>query len=235
MAIASSPRLLGEILVEEGLTTADVVAQALARAERAGERIGEALVAMGAVSSEDMLRALARQHNLTYLSRDELPVARCPMLKNLSPKYLRQYAVCPVSVDGNRAHRGHRRPPESPHRRRPAAEHRPRREARGQPCPRPSPRRSIAPMRAWRPRCSGSWRAWTRTGRPTSTRTSTTCATWPSRRRWCGSSISSSRTPSTRGPPTSTSSPSRTPCASGTASTASSTSRKRRPGACRRR
>ena len=100
MAIASPPRLLGEILVEEGLTTADVVAQALARAEKTGERIGEALIAMGAVSSEDMLRALAHQQNLTYLSRDELP-SPLPVLKNLSPKYLRQYAVCPVSVEGN--------------------------------------------------------------------------------------------------------------------------------------
>jgi general secretion pathway protein E len=100
MAIASPPRLLGEILVEEGLATVDVVAQALTRAEKTGERVGEALVAMGAVSSEDVLRALALQQNLAYLSRDELP-SPLPILKNLSPKYLRQYAVCPVSVEGN--------------------------------------------------------------------------------------------------------------------------------------
>ena len=80
MAIASTPRLLGEILVEEGLTTADVVAQAAARAEKTGEPIGEVFVAMGAVSSEDVLRALARQLNLTYLSRDELP-SPLPILK----------------------------------------------------------------------------------------------------------------------------------------------------------
>jgi type II secretion system protein E len=100
MAIASPPRLLGEILVEEGVTNADMVAQALVRAEKTGERLGEALVAMGAVSSDDVLRALARQQNLAYLSRDELPSA-LPILKALSPKYLRQYAVCPVSVEGS--------------------------------------------------------------------------------------------------------------------------------------
>src|SRR5262245_48743182 len=99
MAIASPPRLLGEILVEEGVTTAEVVAQAAARASKSGERIGEALVAMGAVSGEDVLRALARQQGLPYLTRDELP-SPLPILKNLSPKYLRQYAVCPVSVEG---------------------------------------------------------------------------------------------------------------------------------------
>jgi general secretion pathway protein E len=99
MAIASTPRLLGDSLVEEGLTTADVVTQAMARTERTGERLGDVLVAMGAISTEDMLRALARQLNLPYLSRDELP-SPLPILKNLSPKYLRQYAVCPVSVEG---------------------------------------------------------------------------------------------------------------------------------------
>jgi general secretion pathway protein E len=100
MAIASTPRLLGDILVEEGVTTAEVVAQAVARTEKTGERVGEVLITMGAVSTEDVLRGLARQLNLPYLSRDELP-SPLPILKNLSPKYLRQYAVCPVTVEGS--------------------------------------------------------------------------------------------------------------------------------------
>src|SRR5712691_737629 len=98
MATGQPPRLLGEILVAERLTTADVVAQGLARARTTGERLGEALVALGAVMTEDVLRALARQQNLQFLSRDELPSA-LPVVKNLSAKYLRQYAVCPVSVE----------------------------------------------------------------------------------------------------------------------------------------
>ena len=96
----AGPPLLGEILVQEGLTTPDVVERALARAQTMGELIGEALVALGAVTADDVLRALARQHNLPFVSADELPSA-LPVLKNLSPKYLRQYTVCPVSVEGN--------------------------------------------------------------------------------------------------------------------------------------
>jgi general secretion pathway protein E len=99
MAIAASRRLLGEILVEEGLITSDIVERALARARTTGERIGEALVALGAVTRDDVLRALARQQNLTYIGRDELPSA-LPVLKTLSAKYLKTYAVCPVSVEG---------------------------------------------------------------------------------------------------------------------------------------
>jgi general secretion pathway protein E len=98
MAIAAPPRLLGEILVAEGLTTVDFVERAMERAQTTGERIGEALVAIGAVTSEDVLRALALQQNLAFLSRDELP-SSLPILKNISAKYLRQYAVCPVSVE----------------------------------------------------------------------------------------------------------------------------------------
>jgi general secretion pathway protein E len=98
MVIAALLRRLGEIMVHERVTTPEVVDQALARARTTGERVGEALVAMGAVQTEDVLRALARQQNLAYLSRDELP-SPLPIVKNLSPKYLRQYTVCPVSIE----------------------------------------------------------------------------------------------------------------------------------------
>ena len=99
MAIAPS-RLLGEILVQEGLTTSDAVQRGLARAQTSGERIGEALVALGAVTEDDVLRALSLQQDLPYLWREEFP-SSVPMLKNVSAKYLRQVRVCPISVDGN--------------------------------------------------------------------------------------------------------------------------------------
>jgi len=98
MVTAAPPRPLGEILVQERVTTAEAVEQALARIRTTGERLGEALVAMGAVTSADMLRAVAKQQNLAFLSREELP-SPLPLVKNLSPKYLRQYTVCPVSVE----------------------------------------------------------------------------------------------------------------------------------------
>src|SRR3972149_5170924 len=50
MIIAAPPRLLGEILVQERLTTPDMIEQALARAKTTGERLGEALVALGALA-----------------------------------------------------------------------------------------------------------------------------------------------------------------------------------------
>jgi general secretion pathway protein E len=91
---------LGETLVEAGVITPETLAAALNRAEHARERIGEVLIALGAVSQEDVLRALAKQRGIAFLSSEELPFT-LPVLKNLSPKYLRQYEACPVSLEGN--------------------------------------------------------------------------------------------------------------------------------------
>src|ERR687895_575353 len=90
MTHGALPRLLGEILVAEGLTTVDAVDRALARQRTSGELIGQALVALGVVTQDEVLRALATQQDLPYLSRDEMPSA-LPVLKNLSAKYLRTY------------------------------------------------------------------------------------------------------------------------------------------------
>jgi general secretion pathway protein E len=98
-SLAASPRLLGELLVAQGLTTPDAVQQALVRSQSTGEMLGEALVALGAVSADDVLRAIAAQHKLPFVAREEIPTA-VPVLKNLSPKYLKQYTVCPLAVEG---------------------------------------------------------------------------------------------------------------------------------------
>jgi general secretion pathway protein E len=95
----TSSQLLGEMLVKDALITPDVLEHALARVQSTGELLGEALVAMGAIRTNDVLRVVALQHGFPYLSRDEIP-ATIPVVKNLSVKYLRQYGVCPLSVDG---------------------------------------------------------------------------------------------------------------------------------------
>src|SRR5215813_9583870 len=100
MAIGAPPRLLGEILVAEGLTTTAAIERALARQRNTGELIGEALVALGAVNEDDVARALAVQQDLPYVWREELP-STVPVLKNVSAKYLRQYRVCPISIEGS--------------------------------------------------------------------------------------------------------------------------------------
>jgi general secretion pathway protein E len=93
-------RRLGQILVDAGTISAKTLEAGLARAQKTGERIGEALVAMGAVTRHDVLAGLALQSGLPFLFREEIPSA-LPIVKNLSPKYLSQYTVCPVAVEGS--------------------------------------------------------------------------------------------------------------------------------------
>jgi len=99
MSLITGTRLLGEILVADGVTTPEMITAALNRMQTTGERLGEALVALSAVTKDDVLKALAVQNNLPYLFRGELP-SPLPVVKNLSPKYLRQYVVCPIAVEG---------------------------------------------------------------------------------------------------------------------------------------
>jgi general secretion pathway protein E len=91
---------LGQILLKARVLTQDVLRDALLRARQNREKLGETLIAMGAASPEEVLRALAVQNGLSFLPAEELPTAP-PVIKSLSPKYLRQYVSCPIALDGS--------------------------------------------------------------------------------------------------------------------------------------
>src|SRR6266487_4607397 len=88
-------RRLGQILIGSRLITPEVLQEGLARAKSERRRLGEALTTMNAVSQDDVLRALAAQQGFPFLAADDLP-STLPLIKNLSPKYLRQYTACPI-------------------------------------------------------------------------------------------------------------------------------------------
>jgi len=96
---SSSPLRLGQILVQEHVVTDDIIAEALVRAGSDRQRLGEALVALGAATHEEVLKAVAAQQALPYLSPEELP-STPPVLKELSPQYLRQSVACPIAIEG---------------------------------------------------------------------------------------------------------------------------------------
>jgi general secretion pathway protein E len=90
---------IGQLLVEARVIAPDVLEAALARARQENRRLGEALVAMGAASEEDVLRAVAAQQGLPYLAGEELP-STPPALAELSARYLREHVACPIAVEG---------------------------------------------------------------------------------------------------------------------------------------
>jgi general secretion pathway protein E len=97
--LTTEPLRLGQILVHASVITDDILEEALALAAREQQRLGDALVAMGVVGAEDVLKAVAAQQALPYLAAEELP-STPPVLKELSPRYLRQAVACPIAVEG---------------------------------------------------------------------------------------------------------------------------------------
>jgi general secretion pathway protein E len=78
----------------------ETLADALVRAGQERRRLGEVLTGEGAVSTTDLLRAVATQQGLPFLAAEELPSTPLA-LKELSPKYLRQYLACPIAMEGS--------------------------------------------------------------------------------------------------------------------------------------
>ena len=79
-----SSKNLGETLLEAGVITPEMLALAEARAGDVPERVGDALVELGGVSEDDVLRALAAQRGLVFLSAEELPFSP-PVLRTSPP------------------------------------------------------------------------------------------------------------------------------------------------------
>jgi general secretion pathway protein E len=95
-------RLLGKILLEQGGVTPAQIEQALSRQREEGLRLGEALLAMKAISEEDLARALASQLGLDY-GRD-LPKAEdvdVGLVEKLPINFAKQYKVLPLARVGD--------------------------------------------------------------------------------------------------------------------------------------
>jgi general secretion pathway protein E len=73
--------------------------EALLQAATERRRLGEVLTALGAVTEDDVSRAVAQQEGLPFLAAAELP-STPPALKDVSPKYLRQNVACPIALEG---------------------------------------------------------------------------------------------------------------------------------------
>src|SRR4051812_36356461 len=90
---------LGESLVEAGLINPAQLDEALARKVTTGERIGEALVALGYISERDLVRTLAKDADIPFLDAGELRVD--PTVVSLVPAPVaRTHNLVPLRADG---------------------------------------------------------------------------------------------------------------------------------------
>ncbi len=92
---------IGELLLELGAITSDELTQALARQKETGERLGQALTALGVVTEEQIAVALARQLGIPVATLH--PQGLDPRVAALVPEALaHKYTVVPVREEGDR-------------------------------------------------------------------------------------------------------------------------------------
>ncbi|MCO5170316.1 MAG: GspE/PulE family protein [Planctomycetes bacterium] len=91
---------LGEILIARGAVTADDVAQALS-ARQPGERLGEALVRLGVATPRDVARALAEQTGLRLADLRAEPPEKAA-LEAVPTRVVFKSRVVPLARDGAR-------------------------------------------------------------------------------------------------------------------------------------
>jgi len=94
-------KLLGEILVAEGLLEPDDLDEAIAEHHRTGERLGEVLVKLGRVEEEELKRALSRQLNIPFESLVGVKISR-EVLGLMPARMVSHYQAAPLRLEGER-------------------------------------------------------------------------------------------------------------------------------------
>ncbi len=87
---------LGEMLIEQGIITAETLDAALATQEERGLRLGEALIQMGAINERTLMRNIAHQAGVPFIE-PSFSMIEPSLLKGVSPSYLTKHLFVPFS------------------------------------------------------------------------------------------------------------------------------------------
>lgn len=93
-------RKIGEILISQGLITAEQLQEALAAQKQAGKKVGEVLIDLGYVTEGDVYGALGEQLGVPYVSLSFYSVDSS-VISLISEQFARQYRVIPLFRIGN--------------------------------------------------------------------------------------------------------------------------------------
>ncbi|MFH1707753.1 MAG: ATPase, T2SS/T4P/T4SS family [Planctomycetota bacterium] len=100
--MAGLPKMLGEILIENGVVTQVQIAKALeVQMQQGGKRIGEILVEQGVVDEEEIIRALAEQFDLPVVDLNAIEIPKT-ILREIPQEIARQNKVVPIESTADR-------------------------------------------------------------------------------------------------------------------------------------
>lgn len=95
----SEKKRLGELLIDAGLITMDILNKALKMQVGGNRRLGRILVNMGAITSDQLTETLSSQFQLPIIDPEQEYTA---VVQGLLPRYLcSKYEVLPLAFDGD--------------------------------------------------------------------------------------------------------------------------------------
>lgn len=90
-------KLIGQLLIERKLLSAQELQNGLALQRERREKIGRILLDLGYLSEKDLMNVLSAQHRVPLISPGDFPATPLDVEK-LSPKFLRQFHVLPLEL-----------------------------------------------------------------------------------------------------------------------------------------
>ena len=90
---------LGQILLDAGLIDDDQLQAALKKHFETGQRLGQTLIAMNAVRSEEVGRMLQKKLNIPYVSLRHFHISR-DILRLFTLEFMKSHRVVPLEMAG---------------------------------------------------------------------------------------------------------------------------------------
>src|SRR5262249_40626018 len=101
-AISPKTKWVCDVLAREKLLRLDQVEAVLAHAQRTGDRAEDAAIDLGFVAEADLLKSLAAEYRVYFISSERLSKADVPRaVRDMIPqRFAEKIGVCPVVFDG---------------------------------------------------------------------------------------------------------------------------------------
>jgi len=100
--MARSRKKLGQILVAQGVINAEQATQGTTESKKTGKRIGEALIELGFVSEDQVLKALAAQFGMKYVDLTNEKVLKLIDRSALDEGVIKKFNVLPLGKSGGK-------------------------------------------------------------------------------------------------------------------------------------
>lgn len=94
---------IGELLVQEGLITAEQLTSALEEQEKSGDRIGAALIKLGLIGSDTLLEFIAKQFQVPQINISKVSIPK-DVITLIPLDIMQKYQAVPFGLMGNTLH-----------------------------------------------------------------------------------------------------------------------------------